>query len=285
MNTMNIIEEKLMMYIKEDMGLGDITTETVLGDHLGSIYSGKIIAKEDCTVAGLDVIKYLFDMLGCETDTLVDDGSTVKSGSDVALVRGPVEAIFLGERTGLNILSRMSGVATEAQRCLTSARAVNSSVKIAATRKTTPGFGIFEKLAVLIADCDTHRMNLSEEVLIKDNHIKVAGGPIQALKAARENCSFTKKIEIEVENLQDAVECAMAGADIVMLDNFDPDAAAEAYKAVKEASPNTLVEVSGNITPDNVADYAASADIISMGYLTHSYKSINFSLELIQPEE
>ena len=274
------VEDVLLNYVKEDMGFGDVTTDLVLGDRYGCEARGCIIAKEACTVAGLEVAGILFSMLGCDVSGLVADGDRVAAGNRVLLVSGPVESLLLGERTALNVISRMSGVATMTGQAIEKARAVNPAVRISATRKTTPGFELFEKMAVLIAGGDTHRMNLSESVLIKDNHVTLVGSAVEAVKLARDGASFVKKIEVEVGTYEEAMECATAGPDIIMLDNFSPWEASRTYKDLKAKYPGILIEVSGGIGPDNVDEYAGDADVISMGGLTHSYRSVDFTMVL-----
>jgi nicotinate-nucleotide pyrophosphorylase (carboxylating) len=152
-------------------------------------------------------------------------------------------------------------------------------VKVAATRKTTPGFREFEKRAVVLGNGDPHRFSLADAVLIKDNHIKLAGGIAEALERAR-NSSFTKKIEVEVENEEDAMTAVKAGADIIMLDNFPPSKARRIYVRLKRERPEVMVEVSGGIRPENIERYADAADVISVGWITHSAKSIDFSMSI-----
>jgi nicotinate-nucleotide pyrophosphorylase (carboxylating) len=174
---------------------------------------------------------------------------------------------------------RMSGIATLTNDLLMRCRAVNPEIRIAATRKTTPGFREFEKRAVSIGGGDPHRFGLDDAILIKDNHIRLAGSVKEALRRARAS-SFTKKIEIEVESEDDALAAVEGGADIIMLDNLAPEEAQALYARIKSQRPNVMIETSGGIRPDNVEKYARGADIISLGWITHSVKSVDFSMSI-----
>ena len=188
--------------------------------------------------------------------------------------------ILLIERTALNLLMRMSGVASAANHYV---NLVNDKIIIAGTRKTQPAIGKFDKYALKIGGADTHRFNLDDMVLIKDNHIAVAGTPLEALKKAQNNVSFSKKIEIEVETLEDAVNCVKHGADIVMLDNMDKNQVSDVLNELENQGirDNSLIEVSGGINEDNILDYVdLGVDIISLGALTHSSRSLDFSLKI-----
>jgi nicotinate-nucleotide pyrophosphorylase (carboxylating) len=282
----------ISQYLEEDLGKGDITTDTLLGEEEAS---GIIIAREPCTLAGLEEAGLVFKQFGIEVEDLSKDGSDIKADTQVLRVKGKAHAILKAERTALNILMRMSGIATKTRSLILTCRPVNPKIIIACTRKTTPGFRYFEKKAVVLGGGDPHRYGLDDAILIKDNHLAVVGGIEQALEKAKAielkdketsapefaTRSFAhRKIEIEVEDLKGAVEAAKAGAEIIMLDNFDPDLALEAYNIIKDLDPDIIVEASGGINYDNIADYAQAADVISLGTLTHSYKSIDFSLEL-----
>lgn len=268
--------ELLMGYLREDLGDGDITSEALLD---GEVAVAQIVCKEDCVLAGMREAEFLF----CNQDLTVDchqrDGERVSNGTVVLTVRGDAAAIFKTERLALNILMRMSGIATLVASLTERVQAVNPRVRIAATRKTTPGFRIFEKRAVRLGGGDPHRMALDDAVIIKDNHIKTVGGVTEALTRAK-RVSFSKKVEIEAKTREEAVEAAKGGADIIMLDNMSPDQAREAAAAVRAADANITIEISGGITPENCIDYAPIADVISMGWLTHSVKSIDFSMNV-----
>ena len=196
-------------------------------------------------------------------------------------LEGDARTILLLERTALNLLMRMSGVASAANHYVNLVK--GSNVRIAGTRKTSPAIGKFDKYALKVGGADTHRFGLDDMVLIKDNHIAACGTPLEALKKAKENTSFSKKIEIEVETLDDAIECVKNGADIVMLDNMSPDEVSEVIGELNKLNirQNSLIEVSGGINEENILDYVnLGIDIISMGALTHATRSLDFSLKL-----
>ena len=196
-------------------------------------------------------------------------------------IEGDARTILLLERTALNLIMRMSGVATAANHYVNLVD--NSSVRVAGTRKTSPAIGKFDKYALKVGGADTHRFSLDDMVLIKDNHIAACGTPLETLLKAKKNTSFSKKIEIEVETLDDAVDCVQNGADIVMLDNMNASQVKEVLDKLNELNirQNSLIEVSGGITEDNISDYAGlGVDIISIGALTHSSRSLNFSLKI-----
>jgi nicotinate-nucleotide pyrophosphorylase (carboxylating) len=268
--------ELLLGYLREDLGDGDITSEALID---GELAVGQVVCKEDCVLAGVREAEFLFSHQGLTVDVHYHDGSRIADGSVVLTVRGDAGDIFKIERLALNILMRMSGIATLVRRLTEVCRQVNPDVRIAATRKTTPGFRVFEKRAVTLGGGDPHRMALDDAVLIKDNHIKTVGGVAEALERAR-RVSFSKKIEIEAQCRGEALEAAEGGADIIMLDNMTPERAREVAEAVRAINPLATIEVSGGITPENAADYAAFADVISLGWITHSVRSVDFSLNV-----
>ena len=194
-------------------------------------------------------------------------------------VEGDLKAILAGERVALNLVMRMSGIATATSDVLSACRARNPAVIVAATRKTTPGFRRYEKKAVVLGGGDPHRFGLYDAVLIKDNHLAVVGSITAAVKAGK-GASFTKKVEIEVTSLEGAEEAARAGADIILLDNMSPGDAQTCCKAIKRIDRRIVVEASGGITPQTAPDYAAAVDVISLGWLTHSVKAADLSLDI-----
>jgi len=198
-------------------------------------------------------------------------------------INGSAKALLAGERTALNILGRMAGIATTVSKTAAQVSKVNPSTRIAATRKTLPGFGELDKKAVVLGGGDTHRFRLDDCVLIKDNHLALLPSITEAVKAARSAVSFTKKIEIEIESLEGAVEAAEAGADIIMFDNMPPGEIGRCLARLSELGlrEGRIYEASGGITPENVGDYAASGvDVISMGSLTHSVRALDVKLEI-----
>ena len=243
--------------------------------------NAEIIAKEDCVIAGLDEVLLFMKQKGLKVEQKVSDGKRVSDGNIVARISGDARKILALERLSLNIISHLSGIATTTAKAVSIAERARRGVRIAATRKTTPGLRLLEKKAVELGGGDPHRADLQDMVLIKNNHVTLVGSVEKAVVLAKKRVSFSKKIEIEVSTIQDVVEAAKAGADVIMLDNMRP---AEIRNAVSELKKQKLrdkveVEASGGVNLDNLADYAKSgADIISMGVLTHSAKSIDFSM-------
>ena len=265
-------------YLTEDIGEeGDITSDSLFTDESAE---GKIVVKEDCIVAGLKEAEVIFNKFNVDVNLKFEDGDSVKKGSIVAIIRGPARSILKVERLILNIIGRMSGIATETRKLVEICKQQNTKATIAATRKTTPGFRKFEKKAVEIGGGESHRFGLFDAVMIKDNHLKLIGSLEEAIKITKKKVK-SKIIEVEVENEEDAITAARLYVDVIMLDNFDPKSAEAVTHKIKEINPNILVEISGGITIDNIIDYATFADRISLGYITNSIKCIDFSLELI----
>lgn len=268
----------IKIYLEEDLGEeGDITTNSIFTDEEGEAV---IIAKEDCVLAGIEDAKEVFSRLGAEMQILHQDGEKITAGTIVARIRGKLRAILAGERLALNMLSRMSGIATETRTLVDMCRRVNPDVKICATRKTTPGFRKYEKKAVIIGGGDPHRFGLFDAVLIKDNHIKAAGSVEKAIRRVKEKIK-DKFVEVEVENLEQALIAAREKVDAILIDNQPPQVARDIATKAREENPSIIIEVSGGITRDNILMYAPFADRISLGYITHSVKSKDFSLEIL----
>jgi len=264
-------------FLIEDLGSeGDITSDSLFTNEKAK---AKIITKQNCIIAGLDEVKNVFDKTGAKTEFLVKNGDYVKKGSIVTIVKGPARSILKGERLAINIIGRMSGIATETKKLVDICKSINPKVTIAATRKTTPGFRKYEKKAVLIGGGEPHRYGLYDEVMIKDNHIKLKGSVEKAIMKVKEKV-HNKIIEIEVENENDALTAAKLNVDVIMLDNFDPESVEKVAKKIRKLNQKALIEISGGITLDNISKYASFADRISLGYITHSIKSIDFSLEI-----
>jgi len=264
-------------YLAEDIGYGDLTSDTLLTNEQAK---ARIIAQEPCIVAGVQDIAAVFERFNLKVNVKAVDGKKVKKDVEVLRVSGDARDILKTERLALNIISRMSGIASQTQELVTRCHKLNPKLRIACTRKTTPGFRYYEKKAVVIGGGDSHRYRLDDEILIKDNHIKLVGGVKKALTRIKK-VGFTKKIEIEVENLKDAMLAAKEGANIIMLDNMKPHEVKKAAEKIRKVNKDIIIEVSGNITPDNILDYAPYPDVISLGWLTHSYTSKNFSMEII----
>jgi len=262
--------------LEDDTGFGDITSEIAIPEDLDA--HSRVIAKEEGLVAGLKYLTGYVEKLGLNVILLKKDGESVKKGEVIALIDGNARKILLIERTFLNILGRMSGIATATRRVVDKAKNVNPNVRIAATRKTL--LGQLDKIAVIIGGGDPHRWSLSDHILIKDSHIALVGLEEAVRRAKR--TSFIRKIEVEVEKVDDTIKAVNLGVDIVLLDNFKPEQVFKAIKLLKSRGlrKKILIEVSGGINEENVADYARyDVDIISMGSLTHSVKSMDFSME------
>ena len=263
-------------FLEEDIGSGDITTLMFVPD-TGA--TANIVCEDHAVMAGLEEAEITFSKFGIVARRLVDDGSVVTPGTRVMELAGPARGITTAERTALNIMMRMSGIATMVHEATEKCRPFSDTVKIAGTRKTTPGFRKFEKKAIALGGGDPHRFGLYDLVLIKDNHIAAAGG-IENVMEMTLNLEYNMKVEVEVENAHDAEVAAKCGADIIMLDNRSPEKAKELYDLIKSIDPDIMVEVSGRVTLDNVVDYAQCADRISMGCITHSVKAVHFSLNM-----
>lgn len=277
-------DEIILRALQEDAPFGDITTRLLGLDR--ETLRGVLFPRQQCTLAGVECAARTFQLAGAKATLRegISDGLQVEGGSVVLDVEGPAGAVLLAERTALNLISHLSGIATATRELVDRAREVNPGVIIAATRKVTPTFGLLEKMAVIAGGGAPHRYSLSDMILIKDNHIAAfGGGPDavrEAVKRARERDHF-HRVEVEVTSLEEALAAAEAGADIIMLDNFTPEEAKKAYEEIKGRNSRILVEVSGGIRPENVAEYAPHADIISSGYITHSAPSVDFTLEVL----
>lgn len=276
-----MLEKKLLSILAEDIGQGDMTTALVIPAE--NTAEAEVVAKEAGSIAGIEEAEALLQSQGLQVETLVLDGEKVRSRQTLMRFSGNTRTILASERTLLNILSRMSGIATATRRIVDKIRKAHFKTRVAATRKTAPGLLYFDKKAVLIGGGDTHRLHLDDMVLIKDNHIALAGGVEKAVRKAKEAVSFSKKIEVEVSSVEDALIAAKAGADVVMLDNFTPKQAERAMKLLNESKllERVLVEASGGITEENVLEFASKhVDIVSLGEITDSSKALDISLQL-----
>lgn len=271
---------KLLDALREDDPFWDITSAIVPREYGEAC----VRVKEDCVIAGMEEVTELLKLLGLDFTVLKGDGETARAGDCVLIIKGQKPDLLKIERVVLNVLMRASGIATMTRKILDKARKVNPNVRVAATRKTTPLLRYLEKKSVVIGGGDPHRFSLSDAVLIKDNHIRAVGELEMALKLARERAPFTVKIEVEVESVEDAIKAAELGADIIMLDNMDPGDIARVHEELvrKGLRSRVVLEASGNINEDNVAEYARYVDVVSIGALTHSYKSIDMSMDLIR---
>ena len=268
-------DDLILNALKEDITSEDISTNSVMPHYqLGEV---ELICKEDGVIAGLEVFKRVFELLDEKTEVTFScqDGDTVKNGQKLGVLRGDIRVLLSGERTALNYLQRMSGIATYTRTVADLLK--GTKTKLLDTRKTTPGMRIFEKYAVRVGGGYNHRYNLSDGILLKDNHIGAAGGVKQAVRMAKEYAPFVRKIEIEVENLDMLRQALEAGADIIMLDNMSVE---DMKEAVRLAAGRAETECSGNVTKENIAKLVdIGVDYISSGALTHSSPILDLSLK------
>lgn len=280
--TMTLNADKLIVQaLQEDITSEDITTNAVMPE--GKQGEVQLICKQDGIIAGLDVFARVFHLLDetVEIDFRCKDGDAVKNGQLMAVVTGDIRVLLSGERVALNYLQRMSGIATYTKSIAKLLE--GSKTKLLDTRKTTPNMRVFEKYAVKVGGGYNHRYNLSDGVLLKDNHIGAAGGVKEAILMAKEYAPFVRKIEVEVENLDMVREAADAGADIIMLDNMSPE---EMKEAIRIIAGRAETECSGNVTRENVERLIdIGVDYISSGALTHSAPILDISLKNLHPVE
>ncbi|HVM46205.1 MAG TPA: carboxylating nicotinate-nucleotide diphosphorylase [Candidatus Thermoplasmatota archaeon] len=275
------MDPDLEAFLREDLGAGDITTRA-LDD--GRRVRARIVAKEDAIVCGMAEASAVFAHLGAKAEHLAQDGARVQAGAEVMRVAGPAAAVLTGERLALNLLMRMSGIATMTRALQDQVAAANPRCRVAATRKTTPGFRRFEKRAVEAGGGDPHRFGLHDAFLVKDNHLLLVPDVAEAVRRCRA-LDPAKLLQVEADRPEQAFAAAEAGADAVLLDNFGPDEARRLYGELKARFPRLMVEVSGGIHAGNVAAYAHAADRISMGALTHSARAIDFGLDVLGEDE
>jgi nicotinate-nucleotide pyrophosphorylase (carboxylating) len=279
------LRELITRLLEEDIGYGDITTLAIVPPQAQG--HGRFLAKEALVLAGLDVAGAVFHTIDqtIRLDSATPEGAALPSGSVIAEIHGPARALLTAERVALNLLQRLSGVATATRRYVDAVR--HTKAHIIDTRKTTPGLRLLEKYAVQVGGGHNHRFGLGDGVLIKDNHIAIAGGVQAAINLARQAVSHLQKIEVEVEDFTQLHEALAAGADAILLDNMTPEQTREAVHLVRQApgGAHILLESSGGITLDTVRFYAeAGVDLISVGALTHSAPAVDISLELTAEE-
>ena len=272
-----VIDKIIRDALIEDMPYGDITTDLLIPQE--STSSAVLLAKESGILCGIDVAKRVFEILdsNIKFEKLKTDGDNIQKGNVLAKIQGKTRAILMGERLALNILQRMSGIATFTNMLVQKVKGYRAAVTD--TRKTIPLLRMLDKYAVFVGGGKNHRYSLSDAVLIKDNHIKAVGSITEAVKRAKENVPHTMKVEVEVRNMQEFEEALAAGADIIMLDHFTVD---EMKMAVEKAEGRVLIEASGNINIDSIEEIAKTGvDIISVGSITHSVKSLDISLDFV----
>ena len=269
-----LIDKMIKNALNEDIPNEDITTNSIIDKDSKSEID--LICKEEGVIAGLDIFKRVFDILGdVDVKLFKEDGNKVNRYEKIALLRGNTRNLLAGERVALNYLQRMSGIATKTNRFVK--KLEGSNTKLLDTRKTIPNMRNLEKYAVKVGGGCNHRFNLSDGILLKDNHIEAAGGVKNAIELARKNISFVRKVEVEVENLEMVKEAVEAKADIIMLDNMDLDMAREALAIINKRA---IVELSGNVNIDNIGEIGKiGVDYISVGELTHSVKALDLSMK------
>lgn len=269
-----LIDDIIWRSLREDMPMGDLTTDSTVPEH--DVSSAQLIAKEECVIAGMDVFTRVLTLLepNVYIEKLVNEGDRIPKGTIIMNISGNSRALLKAERTALNLLQRMSGIATATRKIVELIK--NSPTKIVDTRKTVPGLRYLDKMAVRIGGGTNHRFSLSDGVLIKDNHIKAAGGITEAVTKARAMIPHTIKIEVETESLEQVKEALKAGAEIIMLDNMT---AHQMKEAVDYINGRALTEASGNITSKTAENISnIGVDFISSGALTHSVKAADISL-------
>lgn len=273
--------ERIKEFLDEDIGYGDITSETLIPESQKA--TGKLYFKESGVVSGISEAATVFKLLGCSVKAHASEGEKTEARKILLTVDGSARALLMGERLALNIVGRMAGIATQTASIVADVAKRNSATRVAATRKTLPGLREFDKRAVVQGGGDPHRFGLDDCVLIKDNHLELVPGVTEAVERARAGISFTKKIEMEVRSLPDAVEAAEAGADIIMFDNMTPEEIKQNLAELEKLGlrKGIVFEASGGITAENAGDYAASGvDVVSLGSLTHSVRSLDVKFEI-----
>jgi nicotinate-nucleotide pyrophosphorylase (carboxylating) len=278
-----IIFRKFLEFLEEDIPFWDATTEAVIPRNIA--VRAQVIAKQSGVVVCVEDVAHFLKRLGLGVKELVRDGDIVDRGTPVLEIVGDARTMLAVERTIINILMHCSGVATEVRKLVDIVRRVNPRVRVAATRKTLPGLRYFEKKAVAIGGGDTHRLSLSDAILIKDNHLRIVGSVEEAVKLTKAKASFAHKVEVEVSTVEGALRAAEAGADIIMLDNMSPQEVAKVVEELRKRGlrDRVVIEVSGGITAENIAEYAKlDIDVISCGYITLSARALDMSLEVVE---
>ena len=276
------LRESLVRFLREDIGQGDLTSQYTVDEGLKS--SSQIICKSEiAVVAGLEEAKIIFEICNCDSKALVNDGDIVKRGIRVMKINGNTRAILKAERTALNLIMRMSGIATDTKKFVDIVKTVSKDIKVMGTRKTAPGLRYFDKKSIKLGGGHSHRNTLDELILIKDNHLAVTTSIQSAISNARLKAGKNMMIECEVSNTKSSVEAIKSGADIIMLDNFTPEMAQKTISYLRKSGlrEKVLIEISGGVNISNIKDYAlALPDMISIGSLTHSSNSIDFSMKM-----
>lgn len=273
------MDEDLHRFLAEDLAKrGDVTTRALVRD--GARLRAVVRAREAGVAAGLAEASQVFAHLGVKVEHRARDGDAFAAGADLLVVDGPAAGVLVAERLALNLVGRMSGIATTTRRLQDKVAAINPRCRVAATRKTTPGFRAYEKKAVAFGGGDPHRAGLHDAFLVKDNHLALVPDPAEAVRRCRA-LHPALLVEVEADTLAQAVAAARAGADMVLLDNMTPVDAEAAARAVRAAAPRCRIEVSGGLTEENLLAYAPFADRLSLGALTHSARSLDVGLDVL----
>ena len=276
------LRDSLVRFLREDIGKGDLTSEYVVDESLKS--SSFIVCKSEvAVVAGLEEAQTIFEICNCDSKPLVIDGDIVRKGRKVMKIEGNTRSILKAERTALNLIMRMSGIATDTKKFVDIARSISNDIKITGTRKTAPGLRFFDKKSIVLGGGFAHRNSLDEMILIKDNHLAVTKSIRRSISMAKQKSGKNMIIECEISDIKSSLEAIENGADIIMLDNFSPQEALKTILYLKKAGlrKKILIEISGGVNLSNIKEYASTLpDMISVGSLTHSSKSVDFSLEI-----
>lgn len=282
---MNLLENSDILadiseFLAEDIGRGDITTQSTVPKGVRGM--GSFLAKEDMVVCGMQIAEAVFQQLDDESPEIesnTKDGDFVEKGTVFGTLQGYADVLLTGERLALNLMQRMSGIATLSKKFAEAVEGTNA--RVVDTRKTTPGLRMIEKYAVTVGGCKNHRFGLDDGVLIKDNHIELAGGVKEAITAAKEKVGHLHKIEVEISNWGQLREAIQAGADIVMLDNQTPEETEKLVEMARNMNPNVLLEASGGMNLETVREYAeAGVDLISAGMIIHSARAMDISFKI-----
>jgi nicotinate-nucleotide pyrophosphorylase (carboxylating) len=277
-----ILEEKMRRFLEEDVGQGDVTTFLIIPK--GVIVEAEVLAREAGMIAGMEEALVFLANLGLQARAMVSDGKEVKPKTTLLKITGDARTLLSAERTLLNLLSRMSGIATMTSRIVKKIENAGYKTRVACTRKVAPGLAYFDKKAVIIGGGDVHRFHLDDMVLIKDNHVAIVGSLRDSIRKTQALVSFSKKIEVEISKPEDAVEVAEAKVDVIMLDNFSPRQIKKTLGMLEQRRlrSRVLIEASGGINEENILDYASTGvDIVSLGGITASAKALDLNLEII----
>ncbi|MFX1509310.1 MAG: carboxylating nicotinate-nucleotide diphosphorylase [Promethearchaeota archaeon] len=275
-----LILHKFYEMLDEDIGFGDITTSALISASQKA--HARVFTRQPGVLAGIDIANIILQDFGCAVTIKQNDGDKVSANATLFTAQGAATTLLTIERTLLNLLQRMSGISTATNHLVKLARKANPRIRVAATRKTAPLLRIFDKLAVIIGGGDPHRWRLDDAILIKDNHLAFFFSPNKAVEQARQNTGFTSPIEIEVTNHSEALAVAKSNPNIILLDNMAPQEIKRTVKDLRQSHPQILLEVSGNITADNIQEYAQTGvDVISVGWITHSVPALNLSMDIL----